>query len=662
MNIRQLYTLSSVWYWSFFLGFMGTWLNLSYDRGFNLFDEGNAVYQAVLIMDGYLPHRDFLTLYTGGVYYFYALLFSLFGVEIGLTRLALAILIVILAVLTVHLAARFMPSPWCFLPAIVFLLSFPLNPTAFHSWHAVLCLMIMLAAIFYYLETEAKRWLFFAGLCAGGAFLAKQTMGAFSLTALIGFLLWSLPVFSTFQYRWADRILRGTGLGVIALVYTFYLDQSEYTRLHEKYIYLTAVWCLPFTLLPGPISEKSAKDKALSTLTKTLTICMAGFLGPLLVYGLYFGWHDGFQALFYGVFQRPGLFLDEWVSQNQFPRFSFQNQAPFGAVLFLMIWPLWPMTRHWRNPFIRCGIWIIPCVFLLIYYMVPLSRTIFNLISSPIALLSWANYTLFFSLIYFSPVLVPFLALILLITARFNAKIGGLAVTQQKSLAAVYFCHVFLFFCVYPMQNSMYLIFMMPTTLLMLTIVIHRLWELSSPLDVLANGWAHRSYHALRLISLLALPIIMAGAFFIWGTQYWIGLKHLGEQGQITWDARTSLPLARGDWGFFIKPKEAEPMIAVCQYIMARTKSDELVFIAAATGPLLLFLSDRHTPSRVHFPMVTSEEVDAIPLSLERSQVTYAVLDWNNMFQDSEPLQQYIAAHYSLEKEIGEYRIFKRHL
>jgi hypothetical protein len=157
------------------------------------------------------------------------------------------------------------------------------------------------------------------------------------------------------------------------------------------------------------------------------------------------------------------------------------------------------------------------------------------------------------------------------------------------------------------------------------------------------------------------MPLIMAGAFLIWGTQYWIGLKHLGQRGQITWDTRVNLPLPRGDWGFSLKPEEAEPIIAVCEYIMSRTNADEPVFVAAGTGPLLLFLSERHTPSRVLFPMVTPDEVDAIPASIERSRASYAVLDWNHMFEDSDPLQKYIATHYHLEKEIGEYRIFKRH-
>ena len=661
MPIRQLYASSVARGWLLFFVFLIAWLCLTYDRGFNLFDEGNAIYPAVLIMDGALPHLDFLTLYTGGVYYLYALLFSIFGVDIGIIRLALAILIGTLAVITIQLAARFMPYPWSFLPGIVFLLCFPLNPTAYHSWYAVVCHIIMLAAVFCYLETSARRWLFLAGLSAGAAFLAKQTMGVFSLTALMAFLLWSFPVLSTDRYRWADRLLRGISLGIIALVYTLFLDQSEYTRLHEKYVYLAAVWCLPFTLLPGLPSDPSAKKSSKSILIESLMISMAGFLCLPLIYAVYFGWYDGFQSLVYGVFQRPGQFLTVWVSNNQFPRLNYDIQAPMGALLFLLIWPLQPVTRHWRNPFIRYGIWILPCAFLLIYYSVPLVLTIFSLAASFSGLLSWANYTLFFSLIYYSPVLVPWLALILLIAARYHPQTVGLTISRQRGLAAVYIGHVFLFFCVYPMRNGMYLTFMMPTTLLMLTIVIHRLWSLSSPKDIWAFGWGRRSYHALRLVSLLAMPLIMAGAFLIWGTQYWIGLKHLGQRGQITWDTRVNLPLPRGDWGFSLKPEEAEPIIAVCEYIMSRTNADEPVFVGAGTGPLLLFLSERHTPSRVLFPMVTPDEVDAIPASIEHSRASYAVLDWNHMFEDSDPLQKYIATHYHLEKEIGEYRIFKRH-
>lgn len=655
MTTRPLYASPVIRNRLLFLLFMAAWLGFSYDRGFNLYDEGNAVYSATLIMAGALPHVDFLTLYTGGVYYFYALLFSIFGVEIGLVRLLLAILIGLLAVITVRLAGRFMPSPWHFIPGVVFLLSFPLNPTAYHSWYAVLGHMLLMVALLRYLETGEGRLLLFGGLAAGVAFLSKQTMGAFSLTSLIAFLIWSRPLIPDDRRRWLDWGIRCFGLCMIAAVYTLYMNQSEYTRLHEKYIYLTVVWCLPFTVLP----KQTAVPGGTSSFIKPLLMGMAGFSAPLLIYALYFTVQDGLPALFYGVFQRPGEFLTVWVSQNQFPRFYFANQAPLGALLFLMVWPLWPITRKSRNPLIRYGLWIIAGAFLFIYYCVPMLTAVFSLLSSPAGLLSWANYTLFFSLIYYSPVVIPWAAILLLMAARYFPDTVGLTPLNQSRLAAVHIGHIFLFFCVYPMQNGMYLIFMMPTTLLMLTVVIHTLWRMST-LPGVWTGWKSRIHHGFRLVSLLAMPIVMAGAFLVWGLQYWIGLKDLGDEGRIVWDARVNLPMARGDWGFSLKPEEAVPITAVCDYITARTDADEPVFIAAATGPLLLFLSERHTPARVLFPMVTPNEVDAIPLSLDQSRPSYAVLDWNSIFLESQPLQTYLNENYTVEKEIGEYRIFKR--
>lgn len=73
-------------------------------------DEGQYGQSAVRILAGELPHRDFHEMYSGGLSYWHALLFSLFGEQLIVLRRALVVVAMPAVLATYAIALRFTAS------------------------------------------------------------------------------------------------------------------------------------------------------------------------------------------------------------------------------------------------------------------------------------------------------------------------------------------------------------------------------------------------------------------------------------------------------------------------------------------------------------------------------------------------------------------------
>ena len=642
--------------WIIFLVITFVWLALFYDRGFNQFDEGNAIHPSIRVQNGDLPYRDFYTLYTGGVYYFYAALFKVFGVHIGIIRVALALLIGLTSVMTVRIAERLMPGLWPFLPGLVFLLAFPINPTAFHSWYSVFFGTAALLAMIRFLEDGRYRNLLIAGLAAGCGFLAKQTMGAFTYSGLIALLIWQFPLIPGQGRATWDRAIRTLCLLIAALVYTIYIQPAWMRQPHVAYLFLSLLWLSPLMIWFSESQDDANQDT--SGVRPVLWIT-TGFLLPLVCYAGFFAWHGGLSDLIYGTFQFPGRYLDLWVNGNSFPQLQDWVQNPLGTFLLLLLAPAWAITKRWDHVFLRKILWPLLCLLLLIYPV----RLILDGIdawTSPSAFLGWANLEIFYSVVYLASPLIPWLVFPFLVCEHIRPGCLGLTDSDRRIIGAVFIAHLYVLFCIYPMQHPFYLVYAMPTAFVLYMFIVHRLWILSTEADWFTQSWSSRGRHTIRLASMLLLPLTAITAFVIWGSQYWLELRTLGEEGSLTLDKRISYTLPRGTWGIAVKKNYADPIEAICRHIRTRTSAEEPVFVAAANGPLIMFLSERDTPAPVHFPLgsLNQSEQTGIIDALDRTRTRYLVIDWR--FEDAAVLWEYIHVYYTLDAEIDEYRIFQR--
>ena len=170
------------------LAIAGIYTRLHIGSGWIPGDEGTLSQSALRVMQGQLPHRDFTEIYTGGLSFFHALAFRVFGVN--LMSLRICVFLSFLAWLSAfyYIALRFCSVPGA--GAITLLAvawSYPNYPAAMPSWYNLFFATFGAAALLRYLEERTRRWLFVAGVCGGVSLLIK-VIGLYYIAGVFLFL------------------------------------------------------------------------------------------------------------------------------------------------------------------------------------------------------------------------------------------------------------------------------------------------------------------------------------------------------------------------------------------------------------------------------------------------------------------------------------------
>ena len=156
-------------------------------RGWIPHDEGVLAQEAEYVFNGEMPHRDFVEIYTGGLSYWNALAFRVFGVRLTSLRLALFLCFLAFVPAVFAIASRFGPP---LLAGLITLLAVAWSlPNYFAdsvSWYNLFLATWGTLALLRHVETGRRRWLFLAGALAGISFLFKVT-GAHSSPRLSSF-------------------------------------------------------------------------------------------------------------------------------------------------------------------------------------------------------------------------------------------------------------------------------------------------------------------------------------------------------------------------------------------------------------------------------------------------------------------------------------------
>lgn len=163
-------------------------------------DEGYFVQQALRVVHGQVPYRDFETFYTPGLAYLHAGLFAFLGgpslIAVRLVALAAR---AALAVLLYALARPLVRQPlWAALPGVFLLIGLDDAPIRWEPHPGWLSTLFAVLAAWCLTRGRSAAWLVAAGLAAGGAYLFKQNTGVFILGAV---LLWGLLGGSTIVRR-----------------------------------------------------------------------------------------------------------------------------------------------------------------------------------------------------------------------------------------------------------------------------------------------------------------------------------------------------------------------------------------------------------------------------------------------------------------------------
>ncbi len=199
----------------------------------SMLDEGALLYVAERLTKGDVLYRDIVTGIMPGVYYLQALLFTVFGYSVSVSR-ALAGATLMLNALLLYLAARHFLTRKTSLALGLFFTATAL-PSYWMAGYSQTSITLVLGSLLFFLRYLGRGGLLFvvlSGAAAGGALLFKQNYGVF-ITAGLGLMLLGGLVL---KRQWRPVLLFSAAfLAPVALtVLYFYLagglpQMAEYT-------------------------------------------------------------------------------------------------------------------------------------------------------------------------------------------------------------------------------------------------------------------------------------------------------------------------------------------------------------------------------------------------------------------------------------------------
>ena len=146
------------------------------DRGWIPHDEGTIAGDALRLLQGELPHVGFQDPYTGGMTWFYAWLFRIFGVDLLTIRWALYAGALLAAATWYRIALTFGPPlPAAGVAATCLLWAFPNYFAGLPSWWVLIFASVAVLALIRFSTTCHGRWVFAAGILLGIGCTFKQT-------------------------------------------------------------------------------------------------------------------------------------------------------------------------------------------------------------------------------------------------------------------------------------------------------------------------------------------------------------------------------------------------------------------------------------------------------------------------------------------------------
>ncbi len=157
-----VWLISALWVWN------------GLDRGWVPHDEGALAQSAERVLYGEIPHRDFDEIYTGGLTYLNAAAFRVFGPHLFSLRLPLFFAFVLWVPVLFYTYSRLVPALGAGLATLLAVAwSLPNYSSPIPSWYNLFLATAGVAALYSYLESKRRHWLFCAGIAAGMSCLFK---------------------------------------------------------------------------------------------------------------------------------------------------------------------------------------------------------------------------------------------------------------------------------------------------------------------------------------------------------------------------------------------------------------------------------------------------------------------------------------------------------
>ena len=292
-------------------------------------DAGALAQSAQRILEGQLPHRDFDEIYTGGLSYLNAAAFRVFGTSLLAMRLALLATFAAWLPTVYAIARRVATFPLALaMMVLAAAWSIPVYPEAMPSWYNLFFATFGVMALFRYMDTEHRRWLFIAGTCAAFSCLIKIT-GLYFVAAALLFLAYHEQSSSR---AGAENVARRR-IGSVVLTLLIALFNGALLLLVRQALGPDVIvqFVLPGASLSALVAWREWRAPAtawqlrLSHTAQLLLPFAAGFALPIVVWLIPYAVSHSLTALANGVFVLPAR------------RVHFASQKPFGWVGFVLL-------------------------------------------------------------------------------------------------------------------------------------------------------------------------------------------------------------------------------------------------------------------------------------------------------------------------------------
>jgi len=268
--------------------------------------------EAEYVFNGEMPHRDFPEIYTGGLSYWNALAFRVFGVRLTSLRLAFFLCFLAFVPAVYGIASRFGPP---LLSGLITLLavawSVPNYFAGSAAWYNLFLATWGTLALLRHVETGRRRWLFLAGALAGISCLFKIT-GAHLVAASLLFLVYrehqllASSSRSHGQRRFSGFLLfKGAGLSLF-LTLLFLMVRDRLAEMEFMYFLVPSAAICGFLIWRECLEGGGPFARRFSVLMGLILPLAVGALLPIVLFLVPFALGGGLDDFTRGVFAGTG--------------------------------------------------------------------------------------------------------------------------------------------------------------------------------------------------------------------------------------------------------------------------------------------------------------------------------------------------------------------
>jgi len=550
--------------WLLSAGYAGLLL----DRGWVPHDEGTIGQSVERVLDGELPHRDFGEVYTGGLTYLNAFAFRTLGENLISPRIVLFVFFLAWIPAVYAIASRFAsPASAALVTMLAMSWSIPNYSAALPSWYNLFFATFGTAALLRYIESDAPRWLWAAGLCGGLSLLFKVS-GLYYIAAVLLFLLFreqgmpeaGAPAKGGRIYSWFGI----TGLVMFACAVFLMVRHN-----------LSAVAAIEYLLPPVLVAAlcawrelrtaRGAAGKRFRTLFQMLAPFVLGVTIPVALFLIPYLRAGAVHDLYDGVFVLP---MRRFVFAALRPAgFGLNKDLTTAALTALLLVAYLSPVRRWA---VKAAIGAALAAVLILAAYKP-----------AVLALVWAPLTLLVPLVVVAGVVIL-------------ARVSGISWLRQQQVMLVLTVTACCTLIQFPFPGVIYFCYVAPL--------------LALALLALAATGKSSSVTLGRLLALFYLAfavfLITPGFIYVMGLQYQPNAQ------------KAVLQLPRAD-GLRVHPREAEAYEQLISLVREHAGNSGYIY-AAPDCPEVYFLAGQRNPTRTIFDFLgepagrTQRVLDAI--------------------------------------------------